>query len=151
MISTTFRLGLILALFIFQLSFSKTRINGKVTTQNNQPLSGANVIISGTTIGTSTDFNENYNLATNTSIPLTVEVSYIGYKSQLIVVENTAALLIQLEEDSYFDEVIVSASRRAEKLQEAPAAVSVITRENINASSGSIAPIRALINTPGVE
>ena len=151
MISTTFRLGLILALFIFQLSFSKTRINGKVTTQNNQPLSGANVIISGTTIGTSTDFNENFNLATNTSIPLTVEVSYIGYKSQLIVVENTAALLIQLEEDSYFDEVIVSASRRAEKLQEAPAAVSVITRENINASGGSIAPIRALINTPGVE
>lgn len=151
MISTTFRLGLILALFIFQLSFSKTRINGKVTTQNNQPLSGANVIISGTTIGTSTDFNENFNLATNTSIPLTVEVSYIGYKSQLIVVENTAALLIQLEEDSYFDEVIVSASRRAEKLQEAPAAVTVITRESINASGGSIAPIRALINTPGVE
>ena len=151
MISTTFRLGLILALFIFQLSFSQTIINGKVTTQNNQPLSGANVIISGTTIGTSTDFNENFNLATNTSIPLTVEVSYIGYKSQLIVVENTAALLIQLEEDSYFDEVIVSASRRAEKLQEAPAAVTVITRESINPSGGSIAPIRALINTPGVE
>ena len=151
MISTTFRLGLILALFIFQLSFSQTRINGKVTTQNNQPLSGANVIISGTTIGTSTHFDGNFNLTTNTSIPLTLEVSYIGYKSQLIVVENTDALLIQLEEDSYFDEVIVSGSRRSEKLQEAPAAVSVITRENINASGGSIAPIRALINTPGVE
>jgi outer membrane cobalamin receptor len=54
-------------------------------------------------------------------------------------------------EGTYFDEVIVSASRRAEKLQEAPAAVSVITQKNINASGGSVSPIRALINSPGVE
>ena len=151
MISSTLRLGFILVLFIFQQGISQTRINGTVSTQNNQPLQGANVIVSGTTIGTSTDFNGDFDLTTNTSLPLTLEISFIGYKSQSIVVENTDALVIQLEEDSYFDEVIVSASRRSEKLQEAPAAVSVITSENINASGGSIAPIRALINTPGVE
>ena len=50
-----------------------------------------------------------------------------------------------------FDEIIVSASRKAEKLQEAPAAVSVISARQLSQSGGSISPLRALINTPGVD
>ena len=38
-----------------------------------------------------------------------------------------------------------------EKLQEAPAAVSIISGQKMSESGGSISPIRALINTPGVE
>ena len=80
-----------------------------------------------------------------------MEVSYIGYGTKSIKVENDESLLIQIVEGTYFDEVIISASRRAEKLQETPAAVSVITQKNINASGGSVSAIRALINSPGVE
>lgn len=147
----TYYTGLILSILVFQFSFSQTTIEGKVTDQNNQPLFGANIVIQNTYSGTTTDEEGNFTLQTSTALPLTLEVSYIGFGTQSIKVENDESLLIQMVEGTYFDEVIVSASRRAEKLQEAPAAVSVITQKNINASGGSVSPIRALINSPGVE
>ena len=147
----TYFTGLILSILVFQFSFSQTTIEGKVTDQNNQPLFGANIVIQNTYSGTTTDEEGNFTLQTSTALPLTLEVSYIGFGTQSIKVENDESLLIQMVEGTYFDEVIVSASRRAEKLQEAPAAVSVITQKNINASGGSVSPIRALINSPGVE
>lgn len=147
----TYYTGLILSILVFQFSFSQTTIEGKVTDQNNQPLFGANIVIQNTYSGTTTDEEGNFTLQTSTALPLTLEVSYIGFGTQSIKVENDESLLIQMVEGTYFDEVIVSASRRAEKLQEAPAAVSVITKKNINASGGSVSPIRALINSPGVE
>ena len=58
---------------------------------------------------------------------------------------------ITLVVENFFDEVIISASRKAEKLQEAPSAVSVITAKQVIESGGSLSPLRALINTPGVE
>ena len=58
---------------------------------------------------------------------------------------------ITLAVENSFDEVIISASRRAKKLQEAPSAVSVITAKQVTESGGSLSPLRALINTPGVE
>ena len=142
---------LTLFLFVFQLSFSQTTLQGLVTDQNNQPLFGANIIISDSYNGTTIDENGRFTLRANASLPLTLEDSFIGFTTQIVLVEKSDALVIRMEEGTYFDEVIVSASRRSEKLQEAPAAVSVIRQENINASGGSIAPIRALINTPGVE
>jgi len=48
-----------------------------------------------------------------------------------------------------FDIVIISASRRAEKLKEAPSAVSIIIVKQVTESGGSISPLRAVMNTPG--
>ena len=45
--------------------FSQTNINGTVVDQNNEPIPGANIVIVGTTIGTVTDFDGNFNLATS--------------------------------------------------------------------------------------
>ncbi|MGA0048164.1 MAG: hypothetical protein ACO3GY_02960 [Flavobacteriaceae bacterium] len=47
--------------------------------------------------------------------------------------------------------MIISASRKAEKLQAAPSAVAVISGKSLSESSGSLTPLRSLINTPGVE
>ena len=103
MISSTLRLGFILVLFVFQQGISQTRINGTVTTQNNQPLPGANVIVSGTTIGTSTDFNGDFDLTTNTSLPLTLEISFIGPTAAQLN-RKYAALSEQVKQLEFFTE-----------------------------------------------
>ena len=131
--------------------FAQNTITGNVTDDNGMPLANANVLIEGTTQGVVTDFNGNFTLVTNQTYPLNIKISYIGFAGQTITVEHSGSIQISLQAGNIFDEVIVSASRRAEKLQEAPAAVSVLNAEELSNSGGAISPIRALINTPDVE
>lgn len=138
--------GLISAQIIAQ-----NTITGNVTDDDGLPLSSANVVIEGTNLGVVTDFNGNFTLSTNQDFPVNILISYIGFTTQSITLENPGSIQISMEQGNVFDEVIVSASRRAEKLQEAPAAVSVLNAEELSNSGGAISPIRALINTPGVE
>ena len=65
-------------------------IKGKVTEDGtNEPLLGASILVKGTSIGNVTDFDGNFELdVKDTPFPLTLEVSYIGYSPQELVVES---------------------------------------------------------------
>jgi iron complex outermembrane receptor protein len=116
------------------------------------PLIGANVVISGTTNGTITDLDGKFQIETTQDYPINVDVSYVGYQDMTLPINNERPVIVNMQAGNLIvDELIISASRKAEKLQEAPAAVSVLSAEQISQSGGSISPIRALINTPGVE
>ncbi len=128
-------------------------VSGVVSDEEGNPLTGASIVVQGTTTGAITNVDGTFSLAYDGGFPFTIDVSYIGYMSQEIeIAQATTDLRIELAEKTIIgQELVISASRRAEKLQEAPAAVSVISAEEVSASGGSIQPIRALINTPGVE
>ena len=138
-------------LCIFDIAIGQNTITGTIEADG-FPLIGANVTLEGTATGTVTDNNGYFTIETNQDYPITVDVSYIGYESQKMIIQDNQAVSITLGESAIvFDEMIITASRRAEKLQEAPAAVSVLSGSELSQSGGSIAPVRALINTPGVE
>ncbi|MBD0835379.1 TonB-dependent receptor [Aestuariibaculum suncheonense] len=85
----------------------KHEIKGTVIDKSGMPLMGANIIEKGTTNGVQTDFDGNFsiNVANKTT---TLIISYIGFKSQELIVDSTNALNIILEEEaSALDEVIV--------------------------------------------
>jgi iron complex outermembrane receptor protein len=145
-----FYIGLF-CLFFTSNIFSQTTVQGKILDEQGEGLLGANIIINGTSQGTVSDQNGNFNLTTSKDIPFEIEVSFIGFQSQNITVNTQQLGAITLAVENSFDEVIISASRRAKKLQEAPSAVSVITAKQVTESGGSLSPLRALINTPGVE
>lgn len=141
-------------LFLFLCStLIAQNVTGVVTDEAGNTLIGASVLVKGTASGTITDVDGNFSLNYSGDFPFTIEISYTGFTSQEIEInEATNNLQIQLVEGVLIgQEVVVSASRRAEKLQEAPAAVSVISAKEVSASGGSVSPIRALINSPGVE
>jgi TonB-linked SusC/RagA family outer membrane protein len=71
-------------------------------------IAGANIIIQGTTNGTTTNSEGKFALEANKGDRMVI--SFIGYKSQEIIVDNQTYLTISLEEDiSALEEVIVKA------------------------------------------
>ncbi len=84
------------------------RITGRVTGAENDGLPGVNVLVQGTSAGTTTDANGNY--ALNAAGNATLVISYIGYISQTIAVTNRSVIDVQLAVDSQnLNEVIVTA------------------------------------------
>ena len=129
---------------------AQNSINGVVKGDDGEPLIGANVIVQGSSIGTVTGVDGSFTLNYTESLPVMLEVSYTGYSTQEVEVSSYGSVEITLLEGLYIgEEVVISASRRREKVQEAPAAISVISARKLKASAQEN-PVRNLINEPGV-
>lgn len=81
-------------------------ITGVVLDNNDEPIIGANVSISGTSTGTITDVDGKFTLEVPDNAQL--QFSFIGYISQVVPVENKTVFNIKLLEDTQkLDEVVV--------------------------------------------
>ncbi len=128
-------------------------ISGSVTdAETNEPIPGANIVIQGTAEGTTADFDGNFSLNTGQSFPFTIEVTTVGFSPQLVEVSSADQnISVALQPGENLDEIIVSASRRPQKVQEAPASVSLVTAKDIENSAIAVDPVRHLVNVPGVQ
>ena len=70
-------------------------IKGKVLDETGMPLPGATVVIVGTSTGVVTDFDGEFEIDAESSDQL--QISYIGYQSQVVAVANQSDLTITLE------------------------------------------------------
>ena len=131
---------------------AQNTIRGSVTdSKSGEPLVGANVIIKGTSEGDVSDINGNYSITTSQNFPFTLEISYTGFSLQEIEVTSNAPVNVSLVEGALIgQEVVVSASRRREKVQEAPASISVYNQRKLEASPNDN-PVRNLVSAPGVN
>lgn len=73
------------------------RVTGTVSDENGDPLTGVNVLIDGTTMGTVTDLEGKFTLNVSPSDQL--RFSFIGYTTRLVQVGNQTVLTISLEPD----------------------------------------------------
>ena len=131
---------LLLALMaIGAIGFSQTNINGNVVDQNNEPIPGANIVIVGKTIGTVTDFDGNFNLATSEIPPFKIEISSIGYENstQTITSSSQTITVILNESQTFLDEVVISASRTPERIFESPVTVERIGLSEIKSTTAA--------------
>lgn len=95
----------VFATTIFQSQTQVMKISGTVT-DSSGPLPGANVIIKGSSIGTQTDFDGNYELFASKGDVLLF--NYIGFKTKEIKVADSKVINVQLLEDAQaLEEVVV--------------------------------------------
>ncbi|MEM1123921.1 MAG: TonB-dependent receptor, partial [Bacteroidota bacterium] len=149
---TTHFLGLLFIFFSYGLQ-AQTTVSGIIMDEElNEPLIGANLIIVGTTIGASTDLDGMFTITSDYPLPWNIEVSYTGFTQQNVTVNSpTTDLTINMAPSAIIgQEVVVSASRKREKVQEAPASVSVLSAKKLIATPQTDAT-RNLINVPGVQ
>lgn len=139
--------------FIGTFLFAQTIITGKIIdAKNGTPIPGANVKVVGKSLGTSADFDGNFNLTMSLPAPFSLEISIIGYESQIINIQkNNQVVNVSLNETlSALNEVVVSASRTPERLLESPV---TIERMDIKAIRGTASPTfyDGLENLKGVD
>ena len=105
--SKRFITTLLAILFIGAQAFAQTSVSGKVTDSSGEPLVGVNVLVKGTTNGTMTDYNGNWNLS-NLRQGAVLVFSSIGYASEEVTVGSNNVINVTLKDDSAFlDEVVV--------------------------------------------
>ena len=105
------------------ISYAQTTINGRVTDQNGQPLTGANVIVDGTSSGAVTDFDGNYSFTSDSEGSVTVTASMVGFQSSSQNVDSSGTVNFELEDGTFLDEVVVSASRTPQRIFESPVTI----------------------------
>ncbi|MDR1624180.1 MAG: TonB-dependent receptor [Tannerellaceae bacterium] len=101
-----FILGCLFALFLTTNVCAQTRqITGTISDASS-PLPGASITVKGTTTGTISDSNGSFTI--NAEPNATLIVSFMGYKTQEIGLNNQTKIDIQLQEDvAGLDEVVV--------------------------------------------
>jgi TonB-linked SusC/RagA family outer membrane protein len=101
-------LTLLLA-FVVQISFAQEKtISGTVTDQDGLPLPGVNIVVEGTTTGTQTDFDGNYQIQASPGQVLLF--TYIGQKEERRTVGAADVINVQMVEDAQaLEEVVVTA------------------------------------------
>ena len=116
-------------------------VTGTVVDATGEPVIGANITVKGTTVGTVSDMDGKYSI--QASPGSVIQVSYIGYLTQEIVVGNKSVIDVRLVENQQaLDEVVVVGYGTQKKVNLTGAVSSVKVDEKItnrsltNVSSG---------------
>ena len=113
-------------------------ISGKVTGQSSTPLPGVTVVVKGTTNGTATNADGEYSLS-NIPASAILQFSFMGMKTQEIIVENKTTINVVMEEETIGIEEVVAIGYGTIKKKDLTGSVSSVSADEI-----SIVPVERL-------
>lgn len=126
------KLFLVLFMCTFSLAvFSQIRVKGKVVDGTNEPVIGANVMVKGTTTGTITDIDGNFQI----SVPKRSSVlvfSFIGYATKEVTVGRQSEMLVKLSEDGVMLEEVVAVGYATVKKSDLTGSVARVDMGDLN-------------------
>ena len=112
------------------------KLSGRIVSEENEPLIGANVIIEGTSLGAATDTQGEYFILNIPPGQYSVTISMIGYKTHrqeevLIVSDYTTTLHVIMEQTTLEAEEVVVIADRPLIRRDATSNVAVVTGDEI--------------------
>jgi iron complex outermembrane receptor protein len=132
---------------------AQTTITGTVKdAKTGEALPGANIKVERKAVGTNTDFDGNFSLNVADIPPFSLQISVLGYKTEKVeVTKNNQNIDVLLtENETFLDEIVVSASRTPERIMESPVTIERLDSRAIkNTSSPSF--YDGLENLKGVD
>ena len=103
-------------------------INGTVSSNDGEALVGVSVSVQGTSTGTATDINGNYQITAKPEDKLLF--SYLGYKKETVTVRNNKTINVTLVPDqTMLDEVVVVGYGAVRKISMTGSVSAITTRE----------------------
>jgi iron complex outermembrane receptor protein len=119
-------------MFMLPLGLMAQTIKGKVTDKSGSSLPYMNVIVKGTTTGTTTGDSGEFSLTVK-KLPVTIVVSSMGYKSKEVEVTNNSFLNITVEEGGEsLGEVIITGSRTPQRSNtKSPLPIDIVSAKDL--------------------
>jgi len=129
------RIGLILVFLFFGLpmAFAQVNLTGQVTdADSGTPLPGVNILVLGTTGGTTTSTTGKFSLKVS-KLPVTLQFRFVGYETKDVTVNDDQPLNIRLSEVvNQSDELIIVGSRFFPRTQtDSPAPIDNIRAQDL--------------------
>lgn len=151
----------LIAVFLYSLGLPAQNV-GNVSgyvkdARTEEPLIGVAVRIQGTNIGAITDYNGYYSISNIETNTYTLEVSYVGYQSQIrynVVVKSGGIPEVNFEMDESIEELgeVVIVANPFEKLEETPLSIQKLSAEEIATYPGGNNDIAKVVQSlPGVS
>ncbi|MGH1365575.1 MAG: TonB-dependent receptor [Calditrichia bacterium] len=153
----TLQLSLLLLCFLGAQALATGVLKGKVTSLTGEEIVGANVVVEGSEMGAATNATGEYMIDNVPAGTYVVSVSYIGYKDDqrnvTIADGQTAMIDFRLAEESVAigGVLVYGASRKLERITDAPAAVSVIPEIELKRYSATGQAPLLFDSEPGVD
>ncbi|HEX2868354.1 MAG TPA: TonB-dependent receptor [Ignavibacteriales bacterium] len=147
---------ILLCLFCFMDIAAQTgSIFGRITDSRGLSLHGANVVVQGTAMGTSTDSSGQYKISRLKKGVYRLEVSMVGYKKSItreVEVNRTPVELDFTMEETALQskQVVVTASKYEQQLSELPVSATILSSSDIN-DRNVVSLDYALRYAPGVN
>ena len=133
----------LVCLFFFISMQAQVKVTGTVLDTQRDPLTGASVIVKGTTEGTITDIDGKFVI----SVPnknSTLEISFIGYQKQSIPLKGKDRITVVMEEDAQAIDEVVVVGYGTQKRQSVTGSVAQISNKEImQAPVGNISTMLA--------
>ena len=127
------KIRLLLFLFVsstLSMYSQQNQVSGTVlSSEDNLPIVGANVLLKGQNFGTSTDFDGNFQISANKGSVLVF--SYIGFETQEVVLSDQKSIQIVLKPNTAALEEIVVVGYGTQRKKEVTGAVAVVGSEAI--------------------
>lgn len=140
---------LLLALCIsFPALAQKITVQGTVTDNSGEALIGASVIPKGTTAGTATDIEGNFQISVDPNA--TLMVSYVGYETTSVAVNNQTTLNIVLKDSGIKLDEVVAIGYGTVKKEDATGSVAMVKPDEIEAGIATSAQDLLVGASPGV-
>lgn len=125
------------------------KVTGKVVDTKGEPVIGATIMEKGTTNGTITDFDGNFTL--DVSDDATLDVSYIGYRTESIEAITGKVLAVTLKDDTeLLDEVVVTGYMTQKKVN-LTGAISTVSGNELSKVTTSSSAQALQGKLPGVQ
>lgn len=112
-------------------AMAQRTVKGTVySAEDNEPIVGASVVISGTKTGTATDIDGRFTLRNVPNSAKTLLISYVGMKSQTVTIKPEMKIFLESDARS-LDEVVVQVAYGSAKKSTLTGAISQVGKEKI--------------------
>jgi len=125
-------LTLMSLLLCVQITFAQGTISGNITDDEGVPLPGATVLVVGTNVGTTSDFDGNFSIQANQGDVLSF--SFVGYQTLNQEVTNQDQISISLVASNELDEVVLTALGIEKKKDDDLSGTSVVEVDQLQRS-----------------
>ena len=133
-------------------AFSQSTISGKVVDQFNNPIPGANIIVTGTEVGATTDFDGNFEINTQLSGMHELKVLFIGFTTQAKKVDLSKNVIVNftlVESVQSLDAVVLTGTSTKRSQKETPLSITSFGAKELSKTNTS-SQADVLRSVPGI-